>query len=694
MSWYDPLPLDEYRQLNEHTGENPPKELPVDEPFAGLDIRCGPILRLVGTLEQGADYRGSILLAVNQAQTAPEITYQIGRAAPDAAGAAGTDAGATSKGTFAGTKFFEQDGISFFRYTVHLELAAYEQKVHYHINNATKQGFQFFVPGADQSMNVMSYSCNGFSLGADPGEFKSSLWLDVINKHDTNHYHVMLGGGDQIYADAVKQASPALKKWADESDYMHKRLVQASPELVEELKHFYLHHYLAWFGKGFWKGTNGTTLQALFPVAMAQIPSINIWDDHDIIDGFGSYRDATMQSEVFKAIGNVAYTYYMVFQHHQAPDEDIHAQDPSWILSRTNGPTIAQKNHSNYVRLGKEIAMVGMDCRTERKLKQIITPSTYSAIFDRLRSEILADKSIKHLLVMLGVPIFYPRLVWLEWLLTSTALKPLRHLATKGVIQKGLVNEFDGDVEVLDDLNDHWCSKHHKRERNKLIKDLIEFGNEHTVRITILSGDVHLGCLGRLKSKYHKHPTTHQLLKGTKTESANFNVTEMPERDPRLIFNVISSAIINGPPPDAMATLLNKRSKIHHFDSETDEDLVPLFYTEPDGSSRDNHRLLNKRNWSDLILAKQSVYKDTIAKDASFETVERRFPQPVGGKEQKHEVDSVHVKYPLYDDSLVTTIRVEKDPLNYDAESQGYEVIIPRLDTSLKLKETKIKHLN
>lgn len=38
------------------------------------------------------------------------------------------------------------------------------------------------------------------------------------------------------------------------------------------------------------------------------------------------------------------------------------------------------------------------------------------------------------------------------------------------------MNEFDGDVEVLDDLNDHWCSKHHKRERNKLIKDLMEFG--------------------------------------------------------------------------------------------------------------------------------------------------------------------------------------------------------------------------
>ena len=56
--------------------------------------------------------------------------------------------------------------------------------------------------------------------------------------------------------------------------------------------------------------------------------------------------------------------------------------------------------------------------------------------------------------------------------LTSTALIPIRKLAQKGVIAKGLVNEFDGDVEVLDDLNDHWCSKHHKAERNRLIKRL------------------------------------------------------------------------------------------------------------------------------------------------------------------------------------------------------------------------------
>ena len=58
------------------------------------------------------------------------------------------------------------------------------------------------------------------------------------------------------------------------------------------------------------------------------------------------------------------------------------------------------------MRLGKEISLLGLDCRTERKLKQIVDPSTYKNIFDRLNNEIAQTPDTKHLLVMLGVPIF------------------------------------------------------------------------------------------------------------------------------------------------------------------------------------------------------------------------------------------------------------------------------------------------
>ncbi|KAF7998848.1 hypothetical protein HF325_006380 [Metschnikowia pulcherrima] len=683
--WFAPVPIDDFVALNtKQTEGDVPESCPGPDLIGGIEVACGPILRLCGTLENGTDsYRASILLVTKAGN--PTITYSIGAASSDA----GTDR--TKSGEFPGVLFYEcQTGLQFWRFNVNLQLAPYEQRIRYSINDSYNEAHQFFVPAKDESMNVMSFSCNGFSLATDTSSFKLSLWLDVLRKHATaQHYHVMLGGGDQIYNDSIKMHCKTLEPWLNLHTAHLKRDVKATPEMLEDFESFYLKSYLEWFGKGYWRGKLGATLQTMFPLAMAQIPSVNIYDDHDIIDGFGSYKDRTMALDVFASIGNIAYKYYMLFQHHMAVENPEHLEDPSWILSKREGMFIKQKSHSSYMRLGREISLLGIDCRTERRLTEIVSPNTYNLIFQRVQSEIEKSPETKHLLVMLGVPILYPRLVWLEKLLTSRLLKPIRGLATRGVVAQGLVNEFDGSVEVLDDLNDHWCSKHHKAERNKLIKMLTEFGAKNGVRVTILSGDVHLCCFGRLKTKIHHLPHAHVLASEDK-EAQNRDVTENPQHDPRLIFNVISSAIINAPPPDAMATLLNKRSKIHHYDKYTDEDVLPIFTSNPDGTERQNHQFLNKRNWSDLVLVKQSpLYKQKVG--------ESKFPSPLfesdAAEMAKRAVDDRYVKYPILNESLVATLHVEADGNDPEATTAAYEVMIPDLHGKYKLETTVIKHV-
>jgi hypothetical protein len=44
------------------------------------------------------------------------------------------------------------------------------------------------------------------------------------------------------------------------------------------------------------------------------------------------------------------------------------------------------------------------------------------------------------------------------------------------------------------------CAVTHKRERNTLVERLQEFAAEKQIRITILSGDVHLAAVGRFFS--------------------------------------------------------------------------------------------------------------------------------------------------------------------------------------------------
>lgn len=682
-----PLPVQQFRALNESKSKDIPYECPEDSPITSLNIKCGPILKLFNCNDGGdGKYLASMLVVLKDYKltTVPTLSYQVGPKV-------GTD---SAKGSFPGTLFYSEGQYHFFRYLIELDLTAEEQVCHYTLNSETVDWWKFYLPAKTQAMNVISFSCNGFSLGANADDYKSSLWYDVLQKHGANEserpYHVMLGGGDQIYCDSVKIMAKKLQQWTEMPNSDAKLKFQVDDEFVQQLCEYYLNHYFAWFGKGFWTGNISRYIDPLFPISMCTIPAVNIYDDHDIIDGYGSYPESTMGSLVFTSLGKLAFKYYMIFQHHQLPEDTLPPNfEAAWVKTKTKN-FIDQPNHSVVGKLGADIGLVGIDCRTERSLDRINSDKTYKSIFSALDKQISNNKDTKHLLVMLGVPILYPRLVWLEMVLNSPLLKPLKKLAEMGVINKGLVNEFDGSVEVLDDLNDHWCSKHHKAERNKLCKDLIDFGAKNGVRVTILSGDVHLCCIGRLKSRIHKHPSFHPI-HGKEAEKKNANILESPEYDPRLIFNVTSSAIINAPPPDPMAQLLDKRSKGHHFNKYCDEDIVPLFNLNTDGTPRENYQFLNKRNWCDLIYAPNSKYLEKLP--ASDENITKMFPSSTK-KEVKKPADSHFIKYPLLPDSLVTTLHVEDDPCDFDCKTMDYELLIPPLRGEYDLNEVVIKHVN
>lgn len=281
-----------------------------------------------------------------------------------------------------------------------------------------------------------------------------------------------------------------------------------------------------------------------------------------------------MSTKVFTGLGAVAFKYYMLFQHQSVPTES-QREEPSWLLGASPGPYINELSRSIFMFLGRKIAFLGLDCRTERMRDEVLSQGSYDIIFDRCRTEIVKGET-KHLIVLLGVPIAYPRLNFLENILTSRIMDPIKAIGRTGVLG-GFVNKFDGGVEILDDLDDHWTAKHHKAERNWFIQELQELAAEKSVRVTILGGDVHLGAVGQFYTK------------------KKLGITK--DRDHRYMPNVISSAIVNTPPPTLMGDVLNKRNKIHHLDAETDEDMIPMFEQDVDGKSRNNLHLLPRRNY-------------------------------------------------------------------------------------------------
>ncbi|KAL6409899.1 hypothetical protein AUP68_06301 [Ilyonectria robusta] len=147
----------------------------------------------------------------------------------------------------------------------------------------------------------------------------------------------------------------------------------------------------------------------------------------------------------------------------------------------------------------------------------------------------------------------------------------------------GLFNHFDGSIDLLDDLDDHYTARTHKKERAELMVQLQQVAAEFSVRITILGGDVHLAALGRFYS--------------------NPDLQIPAEEDHRYMVNVISSAIVNEPPPQAVANLLARRNKIHHMNHKTDETLLNLFNKDPGDSNKTanhNHCTMPSRNFATI----------------------------------------------------------------------------------------------
>lgn len=167
-----------------------------------------------------------------------------------------------------GVRLHAERGVTFWRFNLEVELGATQASIAYRINRGPS--INFWVPAKGQTMNVMFHSCNGFSLSVDPNSFSGPdpMWRDVLGAHQIRPFHVMIGGGDQIYNDAVTRQTTLFQEWLSIKNPHHKHSQPFSREMRDELETFYLERYSMWFSQG------------LFGMANSQIPMINIWDDH------------------------------------------------------------------------------------------------------------------------------------------------------------------------------------------------------------------------------------------------------------------------------------------------------------------------------------------------------------------------------------------------------------------------------
>ncbi|KAL5529110.1 hypothetical protein ACEPAG_5084 [Sanghuangporus baumii] len=468
---------------------------------------------------------------------------------------------------------------TFWRFMIQVPLSEHEMAVKYSINGG--QTLEFFVPGRHQNMRWTAYSCNGFSAGVNPDDFRGPgfdsgydpVWIDLLKKHEEKPFHVLVGGGDQIYCDGLVR-EPEMQEWLTLPRPELKVKHQVTLEMRTAIDRFLFNHYCRIFQAG------------AFARATAQIPQLNMLDDHDLIDGFGSYPEDLQRSSVFSTIGSRGYFFFLLFQcfinvEVDGTDDRYGAHSNKSIVIGQQAPYIPYPSHSFLSYLGPNVYILLLDCRAERRKDQVCSQHTYKKIFDRLYR---LPPQVQHLVVQIGIPIAYPRLNFLESILESK-LNPLVVMGKRGSTKVGgFVNKFNADAELLDDLNDHWTAKGHKQERNNFVINFAEFARRTHTRVTFLSGDVHCAAVGYFKTLVREK-------KGT----------DVPQNvDPRYMLNVITSAIVNTPPPSAVLSLVTHRStKTHqtlHY-AEIDEGMVPVFTHDTDGSTNNSRVVMGRRNY-------------------------------------------------------------------------------------------------
>jgi hypothetical protein len=396
-----------------------------------MQLVIGPVLRFLGADPQAKTWRVSVLFVI-EGEGNPALSWSTGAQAP-------IQAQAREIAAHCG------------RRVVVFEIAAprddLASAVEYGLGCAP-QTWRFVVPARGERPRMAYASCNGFSsLKAMKSiDDKYALWRELLGRHSAAPYHLMLHGGDQVYADPMWESLPELEAW-NESKSILADYLPMEPELAARVEGFYFDLYLRRWA------------QPELAAALASVPGVMMWDDHDIFDGWGSYPPVRQASPVFQGIFASARRWFRVFQLH------LGELAPPEFLAPACGLTHAYRID--------DLALLVLDLRSERCASHVMSPASWDAAFTWLEGQ----EGLRHVLVMTSIPLVYSDLDAVQ----------------------DLLGYLPGQQELEDDLRDHWYSRAHQGERLRLIHRLLDLSRDRRARVTILSGDVHVAGLGLLE---------------------------------------------------------------------------------------------------------------------------------------------------------------------------------------------------
>lgn len=373
----------------------------------------------------------------------------------------------------------------FWRAEIAIPLAPLDQVCNYQIliesqaasyaltRNSLVAEWSFFCPAAKQRIQLAFASCNGFSSDKVRAQHPAPmdyLWQRMQQQqaaHMANvdyaevvdaPYAALIMGGDQIYADAIFNQKQPLYAWS-QKPLKAQLSAPVSDTLRQRIDSFYLDTYLrSW------------TQSAALRYCLASIPSVMMWDDHDIIDGWGSQPYRLEACPTYQAMFDSAKKYFTLFQVRSVNNQALQQ-------------TTAAPAHFGMTLRFRDYGLLVMDNRSQRTLHNIM--GSGKADFIQGLSELQAGwQAGQKLLVLSGVPFLY------------------RHFS-----------ESDNNIrlsihfDAYDDMADHWRFSTHYDEMCSILQRLLQFQatlQAHTpTKVFIISGDVHVAASGIYREQHN-----------------------------------------------------------------------------------------------------------------------------------------------------------------------------------------------
>lgn len=254
---------------------------------------------------------------------------------------------------------------------------------------------------------------------------------------------LIIGSGDQVYVDAgydeVKAISSEhpLSLWqtgveAPEPFYSGKEYEKKMEDLYRAF--------------GSFRGLNEV---------YRQIPQINVWDDHEIRDGWGSHGDESNKfQDQFKIARNA-------FIEHQTPYGKNHPHYSSSLTRFGLDQEFTVGKFSGYA----------LDLRSNRDIRsthKVLTPEQ----LNNFREWILKQEG-KEVIIVSSMPLFLKNNEFVEKKLPD--IKP----------------------DLTDDFHDGWSSRYNEDQRDQLLEIIVEARNQGVMPIFV-SGDYHSAAMSEL----------------------------------------------------------------------------------------------------------------------------------------------------------------------------------------------------